>query len=743
MQKLTVTANRISNSIKIQAAAPVDAPTFSRLRAAGFSWRANACAFIAPWTSAAFDTAGDMAGAVSIEPRGYTYHGARLGQYPRLDFVPSACIGSRPQCNAAALQPATMPETEAPPPAAPVSPAWFIELPAAGLEITAAESADYRIIPAALAGAAYDALTQNHLHAGGAFYAYVLPAAGNKNGSVRLLPEDQTAPAPWRLLDPAAIRPAMATRAAIVATLSRQLQRAPIIGNAHAAPVDQVQASGEENQVQASGEYTITRDYKGIHAHALPGDIIGSEAHKTFTYALSAFSYLLEMGEKITLEAWRWRIAKHCAPSDRIAAVLCAIDAARGEADHASGEENQVPASGEENQVPASGEENQVQASGEENHAQASGEQKTARMQAHAIQPPPAIALHENTNSTRLSVARIITTTPAARLGKTWWLMMVYENYSADRYTAFYWHRGGEHDRWTADVEHPRYDSNKTDSGLPQGLKKLYARHQSEIKAALIEPQQAENIAAIEDQAPTAASPADADMARLIAVAADSIAELRRLDVYRVLVESNRRQHRAAIAAYIKRERPDLADEVDDVLDEAAADKQRAALIEADRAARLKVASLPVGDVLQIGGRWWINTALGATPFITLAAAREAADLIKRGAAAKRAPGSAYTAPAWLAELEAAAYSTPTVDSLESYCSALEMELEDIGDARAENETMGETIAGLEERLAAAEANHAQDVAALEARIAELQAAAPDPQACPRLAWSSGEAKTV
>lgn len=77
-------------------------------------------------------------------------------------------------------------------------------------------------------------------------------------------------------------------------------------------------------------EHTITRDWRGTRATAIPGKVIGHEARETFTYALSAFSYLLEHGETITLEAWRWRIAKHCAPSDRIGAVLRAIDAARG-----------------------------------------------------------------------------------------------------------------------------------------------------------------------------------------------------------------------------------------------------------------------------------------------------------------------------------------------------------------------------------------------------------------------------
>lgn len=65
------------------------------------------------------------------------------------------------------------------------------------------------------------------------------------------------------------------------------------------------------------------------------------------------------------------------------------------------------------------------------------------------------------------------------------------------------------------------------------------------------------------------------DMEQYIKVAADSIGALRRVDVYRVLVESNRIEHRAAIAAYIRAKRPDLVDEVDDVLAEEEPKKTR------------------------------------------------------------------------------------------------------------------------------------------------------------------------
>lgn len=57
------------------------------------------------------------------------------------------------------------------------------------------------------------------------------------------------------------------------------------------------------------------------------------------------------------------------------------------------------------------------------------------------------------------------------------------------------------------------------------------------------------------------------DMEKYIKVAADSIEQLRKVDVYRVLVESNRAEYRQAIANYIKSKRPDLVAEVDSVLE--------------------------------------------------------------------------------------------------------------------------------------------------------------------------------
>lgn len=68
------------------------------------------------------------------------------------------------------------------------------------------------------------------------------------------------------------------------------------------------------------------------------------------------------------------------------------------------------------------------------------------------------------------------------------------------------------------------------------------------------------------------------DMELYIKVAADSIEDLRKTDVYRVLVESNRSEFRDDIAAYIKSKRPDLIPEVDAVMaeeEQARAEKAR------------------------------------------------------------------------------------------------------------------------------------------------------------------------
>lgn len=60
--------NTTDNTISIKPSAPVDAPTFARLRAAGFAWRMASGEFIAPDTESARAIASDMAGQIEISP---------------------------------------------------------------------------------------------------------------------------------------------------------------------------------------------------------------------------------------------------------------------------------------------------------------------------------------------------------------------------------------------------------------------------------------------------------------------------------------------------------------------------------------------------------------------------------------------------------------------------------------------------------------------------------------------------
>jgi hypothetical protein len=70
--------------------------------------------------------------------------------------------------------------------------------------------------------------------------------------------------------------------------------------------------------------YYIERNYDGVRCIA--PKIESMEDKLTFDYAVRNYSYLVEHGEKIDLESYRWRIAKHCCPSGRTIEVLRVID---------------------------------------------------------------------------------------------------------------------------------------------------------------------------------------------------------------------------------------------------------------------------------------------------------------------------------------------------------------------------------------------------------------------------------
>lgn len=91
----------------------------------------------------------------------------------------------------------------------------------------------------------------------------------------------------------------------------------------------------------------------------------------------------------------------------------------------------------------------------------------------------------------------LIYETPAYKIGKTRWKLIVYEQDDAllphnsgvwtigiKRFTSYLWLCGES--QWRSETEHPRYNSHDgTWAGLPQGLRKIYERHRSDIEQAL------------------------------------------------------------------------------------------------------------------------------------------------------------------------------------------------------------------------------------------------------------------
>ncbi len=115
-------------------------------------------------------------------------------------------------------------------------PAWHTKLPTQGLPIepVATKSlADtrYQRVPSILAADAYKAITTNQMMAGVDFYAHYLPAADGRDGIVRMLPEDQKPPVPWKILNGQALRPHIQSRQDIERKITEWLRSAPVIGD--------------------------------------------------------------------------------------------------------------------------------------------------------------------------------------------------------------------------------------------------------------------------------------------------------------------------------------------------------------------------------------------------------------------------------------------------------------------------------------------------------------------------------
>jgi len=94
-------------------------------------------------------------------------------------------------------------------------------------------------------------------------------------------------------------------------------------------------------------------------------------------------------------------------------------------------------------------------------------------------------------------VETLIYETPVYKIGKSEWKLIVFERDDAllhpapdvwtigkKRFTRYLWRR--DESQWRKETEHPNYDYNDgTWAGLPHGLRKIYEKHEAEIKQAL------------------------------------------------------------------------------------------------------------------------------------------------------------------------------------------------------------------------------------------------------------------
>jgi len=115
------------------------------------------------------------------------------------------------------------------------APAWHTALPTKGLPLTADQekgrAGAYAQVPFRIAEDAWDAITKTQRNNGMPMYAYYLPASGRHNGIVRLVPDDQNPPSPWKLLNGEAVRHGSMTKEQGIAKMAGWLRSAPVLGD--------------------------------------------------------------------------------------------------------------------------------------------------------------------------------------------------------------------------------------------------------------------------------------------------------------------------------------------------------------------------------------------------------------------------------------------------------------------------------------------------------------------------------
>jgi hypothetical protein len=77
--------------------------------------------------------------------------------------------------------------------------------------------------------------------------------------------------------------------------------------------------------------YYIERKHDRVHAKAIPGNHLEAHIFDTFSYAVSAYSYVLPFDEKVSGKEWVEKIKTCVSTSPRTLRVIEAIEIAMDE----------------------------------------------------------------------------------------------------------------------------------------------------------------------------------------------------------------------------------------------------------------------------------------------------------------------------------------------------------------------------------------------------------------------------
>lgn len=133
-------------------------------------------------------------------------------------------VGPKPGAPAPAEKPA------ATAPAKPKLEPWHTPIPDQGMGVQPGdERAGTGNVPHRAATEAYEAIPRTALEQGLSLYLHVLPSTETHHGAARLLPEDQKAPAGWKMESGKAYRPGFKSKDQAIREIQQDLMRSPIL----------------------------------------------------------------------------------------------------------------------------------------------------------------------------------------------------------------------------------------------------------------------------------------------------------------------------------------------------------------------------------------------------------------------------------------------------------------------------------------------------------------------------------